>query len=62
MAQITESLKAGDEVKFRGFGSFSVKDRASKKGRNPTTGEDLQIPACKQAGFKAGKEFKSALN
>ena len=59
---ITKSLTSGNDVKLAGFGSFSVKDRAARTGRNPSTGAEIQIAASKVAGFKAGKEFKASLN
>lgn len=61
-SQITNSLKAGNDVKLIGFGNFTVKDRAARTGRNPRTGAEIQIAACKVAGFKAGAEFKRAIN
>jgi len=61
-AQITNSLKAGNDVKLIGFGNFTVKDRAARTGRNPRTGEELKIAACKVAGFKAGAELKKDIN
>ncbi len=59
---ITAVLKAGGEVRLTGFGSFSVSDRAARKGRNPATGEAIQIAASKQPRFRAGKGLKNALN
>ncbi len=56
------SLKAGEDVRLVGFGTFSVSDRAATTGRNPRTGEPIQIPASKQPKFKAGKELKEAVN
>jgi len=61
-SNITESLKKGDDVKILGFGSFSVQDRVARTGRNPRTGDEVQIAACKTPKFKAGKEFKATLN
>jgi len=61
-ANITNSLKSGTDVKLIGFGNFSVKDRAARTGRNPRTGDEIQIAASKVAGFKAGTELKTALN
>mgnify|MGYP006279890601 CR=1 len=60
--EITKSLKMGDEVRLVGFGTFSVAERAASEGRNPRTGERIQIPASKQPKFKAGKGLKDALN
>lgn len=62
MAQVTNSLKAGNDVKLIGFGNFTVKDRPARTGRNPRTGDTIQIAACKAAGFKAGAELKRAVN
>ena len=59
---ITDALKEGDQVVLVGFGTFSVKDRAARAGRNPQTGETIQIKASKAPGFKAGKALKDALN
>lgn len=60
--QITETLKSGDQVALVGFGTFAVKDRAARTGRNPRTGEPINIPASKVPGFKAGKALKDAVN
>jgi DNA-binding protein HU-beta len=59
---ITSTLKQGEEARFVGFGSFKVQDRAATTGRNPRTGEEIDIPASKQPKFKAGKELKDAVN
>ena len=59
---ITESLTKGDPVALVGFGTFSVKDRAARQGRNPQTGATIQIPAARVPGFKAGKGLKDAVN
>ncbi len=59
---ITGSLKSGTEVRLVGFGTFSVANRAASTGRNPRTGESIQIPASKQPKFKAGKPLKDAVN
>ena len=59
---ITNALKDGDVIQIIGFGSFSVSDRAAREGRNPSTGETIQIAASKQAKFKAGKALKEAVN
>ncbi len=59
---ITAALAKGDSVTFVGFGTFSVKDRAARSGRNPQTGETIQIAAAKVPGFKAGKALKDACN
>ena len=59
---ITEALKAGDEIALTGFGSFHVSKREAREGRNPTTGEAIQIPARNCPAFKAGKVLKDAVN
>ena len=59
---IKGSLKSGDAVRLVGFGTFSVSQRAATTGRNPRTGEKINIPASKQAKFKAGKDLKEAVN
>ncbi len=59
---ITGSLKSGAEVRLVGFGTFSVSRRAASQGRNPRTGEPIQIPASNQPKFKAGKGLKDAVN
>ena len=58
---ITDALKQGDEVRLVGFGTFLVSERAASTGRNPRTGEAIQIAASKQPKFKAGKTLKDAL-
>jgi len=60
--QITNALKSGDQVTLIGFGTFAVKDRAARTGRNPRTGEPIDIKASKVPGFKAGKALKDAVN
>ena len=62
LSTITNSLKGGDQVTLIGFGTFAVKDRAARTGRNPRTGEAIDIPASKVPGFKAGKALKDAVN
>ena len=59
---ITGSLKNGDSVVLVGFGTFSVRDRAARMGRNPQTGEEIQIKAARVPAFKAGKALKDAVN
>lgn len=59
---ITSTLKAGDEVRLVGFGTFSVSHRKATKGRNPATGAEIDIPASNQPKFKAGKGLKDAVN
>ena len=58
---ITKALKKGDTVTLVGFGTFSVRNRKARMGRNPRTGEEIQIKASKGLGFKAGKKFKAAI-
>ncbi|GAA4343272.1 HU family DNA-binding protein [Kangiella taiwanensis] len=59
---VTDSLQKGEGVSLVGFGTFSVKERAARTGRNPKTGETIQIKAAKVPGFKAGKALKDAVN
>ncbi|KAA0013584.1 MULTISPECIES: HU family DNA-binding protein [Billgrantia] len=59
---VTESLKKGDTVSLVGFGTFTVKERAARTGRNPQTGEPIQISAAKVPTFKAGKALKDSVN
>ncbi len=59
---ITGALKSGQEVRLVGFGTFSVAQRRASQGRNPRTGERINIPASKQPKFKAGKALKAAVN
>jgi DNA-binding protein HU-beta len=59
---ITEALTGGQEVRLVGFGTFSVSQRRASEGRNPRTGERIQIPASKQPKFKAGKALKDSVN
>ncbi|QQD19892.1 HU family DNA-binding protein [Spongiibacter nanhainus] len=59
---ITNALKADDTVSLVGFGTFSVKERAARTGRNPQTGEPIEIAAAKIPSFKAGKALKDACN
>ena len=61
-AAITDALKAGDKVQLVGFGTFEVKDRAARNGRNPKTGETITIAASKAPAFSAGKALKDAIN
>ena len=61
-ASIEEALVKKDKVQMIGFGTFEVKDRAARTGRNPQTGEELKIPASKNPSFKAGKALKEAVN
>ena len=59
---IAEALKAGDKVQLIGFGTFEVKERAARDGRNPKTGETIKIAASKHPSFAAGKALKDSLN
>jgi DNA-binding protein HU-beta len=59
---IADTLTKGDQVAIPGFGTFSVGDRAARTGRNPQTGETIQIAAAKVVKFKAGKQLKDAVN
>jgi len=59
---ITDSLKKGDPVSLVGFGTFQVKHRAAREGRNPQTGATIQIKASNVPSFKAGKALKDAVN
>ena len=59
---ITEALVEGDKVQLVGFGSFEVRKRAARKGRNPQTKEEIKIPASKAPVFKAGKALKDLVN
>lgn len=59
---IADALTEGDQVALVGFGTFQVKDRAARTGRNPQTGEPIEIKASRVPGFKAGKALKDAVN
>ena len=59
---ITDALKAGDKVQLVGFGTFEVRERAARTGRNPKTKETITIAASKAPAFKAGKAFKEAID
>jgi DNA-binding protein HU-beta len=59
---ITKTLAKGDSISLIGFGSFSISHRAARQGRNPRTGETIQIKAAKLPKFKAGKALKDAVN
>ncbi|WP_435100762.1 HU family DNA-binding protein [Arhodomonas sp. AD133] len=59
---VTDALKEGDQVTLVGFGTFTVRERSARSGRNPRTGETINIPASKVPGFKAGKALKDAVN
>jgi len=58
---VQEALAEGEEVAIAGFGTFTVTERAARKGRNPATGEEIDIPASKSPKFKPGKGFKDAV-
>ena len=62
LGAITEALQKGDAVTLSGFGTFATKARAARTGRNPRTGEAIEIPASKVPGFKAGKGLKDAVS
>lgn len=59
---ITDTMSSGNSVQLTGFGSFIVRDRVARTGRNPQTGASIQIAASKVAAFKAGKTLKGAVN
>ncbi|MHB0774142.1 nucleoid-associated protein HU-beta [Halomonas sp. WWR20] len=59
---VTDSLKKGDSVALVGFGTFSIKERAARTGRNPQTGKPIEISAAKVPSFKAGKALKDSVN
>ena len=61
-SSITNSLKGGNEVRLVGFGTFLITNRAATTGRNPRTGESIQIPAKKVPKFRAGKALKETVN
>ena len=61
-AAIADALKAGDKVQLVGFGTFEVKERAAREGRNPKTGEKITIAASKHPAFTAGKALKDSVN
>lgn len=62
IASLTKALKKGDKVSLVGFGTFEVRKRAARTGRNPKTGAELKIKASKTPAFKAGKALKDAVN
>ena len=59
---VAEELKKGEQIQLVGFGTFNVSERAAREGRNPQTGETMQIKASKSPKFTAGKALKDALN
>lgn len=61
-ASIEEALKNGDKVQLVGFGTFEVRQRKDRTGRNPQTGQEIKIPATKVPAFKAGKALKDAVD
>lgn len=61
-ASFQEALVAGDKVQVIGFGTFEVRERAARSGRNPQSGEEIKIPATKSPAFKPGKALKDAVN
>ena len=62
VTSVEEALKNGEKVQLVGFGSFEVRKRAARKGRNPQTKEEIKIPASKAPVFKAGKALKDLVN
>ena len=60
-AAVADALAAGEKVQLVGFGTFEVRERAAKEGRNPKTGETIKIAATKVPAFKAGKDLKAAV-
>lgn len=61
VAAVQEALQAGEKVQLVGFGTFEARERAARTGRNPGTGEEIQIPASRVPAFKAGKVLKEAV-
>ncbi|TYR77283.1 HU family DNA-binding protein [Rossellomorea vietnamensis] len=62
LQNIEETLAKGDKVQLIGFGNFEVRERSARKGRNPQTGEEMEIPSSKQPAFKPGKALKDSVN
>ncbi|HDS3825487.1 TPA: nucleoid-associated protein HU-beta [Morganella morganii] len=62
IGSVTDSLKDGDDVALVGFGTFTVRERAARTGRNPQTGKEIKIAAAKVPAFRAGKGLKDAVN
>lgn len=62
ISTVEETLEKGDKIILVGFGTFEVRERSERKGRNPRTGEEMVIPASKVPSFKAGKKFKELVN
>ncbi|KLN45638.1 transcriptional regulator HU subunit alpha, partial [Providencia rettgeri] len=61
IGSVTDSLKGGDDVALVGFGTFTVRERAARTGRNPQTGKEIKIAAAKVPAFRAGKGLKDAV-
>ena len=62
VSTITKELEEGGKVQLVGFGTFEVREREARKGKNPRTGEEIDIAACKVPAFKVGKQLKDAVN
>ncbi|AHF75048.1 transcriptional regulator HU subunit beta [Candidatus Sodalis pierantonius str. SOPE] len=62
IGSVTESLQQGDDVALVGFGTFTVRERSARTGRNPQTGKEITIAVAKVPGFRAGKGLKDAVN
>lgn len=62
VASVEDALKAGEKVQLVGFGTFEVRERSERQGRNPQTGKTVTIPASKVPAFKAGKSFKDSIS
>jgi DNA-binding protein HU-beta len=62
LATIEKALVEGDKVQLVGFGTFEIRERAARKGRNPQTGEEIQIAAARVPVFKAGKQLREAVS
>ena len=61
MSVVSDALAAGDDIRLTGFGTYSTTSRAARTGRNPSTGESIEIPASRGVKFKAGKALKAAV-
>ncbi|MEX0445431.1 nucleoid-associated protein HU-beta [Xenorhabdus sp. SGI246] len=62
ISSVSDALKGGDDVVLVGFGTFTVRERAARTGRNPQTGKEIKIAAAKVPAFRAGKGLKDAVN
>ena len=62
VALMTDTLIEGEQIRIADFGTFEIRERSARTGRNPKTGEAVEIPACKAVGFKASKKLKDAVN